>query len=119
MIPSYITATNSVCPRIVTDEIQTFVYSMDVNQRNDWHRLEVMINQVQNDFSKRLRKEYPMLTEHDIHLILLIRTNMSNPRVARMMNIETDSFRMGRCRIKKKMGIETDSFSGFIRELYT
>lgn len=119
MIINLIATLNSACPRVVTDEVQLFVYSMDVNQRADWHQLEFMMNQVQNDFSKRLRRDYPMLTEHDISLILLIRANMSNPRIARMMNIETDSFRMGRCRLKKKMGIEADSFSDFIRELYT
>lgn len=110
---------NSVCPAVITNEIQSFVYSIDVNQRSDWCQLELMINQVQNDFSKRLRRDYPMLTEHDIRFILLIRTHMSNSKIAKMMNIETDSFRMGRYRLKKKMGIETDSFSDFIRKLYT
>lgn len=113
------TTVDSACPRIITDEVKTFVYSMDVNRRSDWRRLELMINQVQNDFSMRLRRDYPMLTEHDIHLILLIRSDISNPRIARMMNIETASFRIGRYRLKKKMEIEMNSFSDFIKGLYT
>lgn len=118
MLINLIATARSACPAIVTDEVQSFVYSMDVAQRDDWHQLEVIINQVQNDFSKRLRKDYPMLTEHDIRFILLMRTHLSNPGIARMMNIESGSFRMGRYRLKMKMGIEADSFSDFIRNLY-
>lgn len=119
MFISSITTTSSARPAMVTNEVQSFVYSMDVAQRDDWYQLEVLINQFQNDFSKRLRKDYSKLTEHDIRLILLMRTNMSNPRIARMMNIESSSFRMGRYRLKMKMRIEADSFSDFIRKLYT
>lgn len=118
IINLFITA-NYTCPMAVTNEIQSFVNSMNIVRKDDWSQLEFMINQVQNYFSARLRQDYPMLSENDIHLILLIRTDISNPRIARIMNIESGSFRMGRYRLKKKMGIETNSFSNFIRELYT
>lgn len=119
MLRNLIATARSACPAIVADEVQSFVYSMDVTQRDDWRQLEVIINQVQNDFSKRLRKDYPMLTEHDIHSILLIRAHISNSKIARIMNIEPTSFRIARYRLKKKMRVETDSFSDFIRKLYT
>lgn len=119
MIINLFATVNSTCPMVVTNEIQSFVNSMNIVRKDDWCQLEFMINQVQNYFSTRLRQDYPMLTEHDIHLILLIRTDISNPRIAGIMNIESSSFRMGRYRLKKKMGIETDSFSSFIRKLYT
>lgn len=106
------------CPLKITSEIQTFIACRNEFTMSDWLELEILINHVQNGFTKRLRKIYPMLTEDDIHVILLLRSNMEHAHIARILHVQMSSFRMRRSRLKKKMKIKKYSFSDAIKTLY-
>ena len=84
----------------------------------NWEKLELVLDEQQGDFVKRLRREYPCLSEDDIRIIMLLRIGISHSQIALMENITLKSFRMRRWRIKKKMGLDCPSFTRFILELY-
>lgn len=84
----------------------------------EWEELECSINRTQDNFSHKIRLDFPMLSKDDIHIILLIRINMRNIDIARLIHILPSSFRMRRSRLKKKMEINSGSLEEFIVNLY-
>jgi DNA-binding CsgD family transcriptional regulator len=66
----------------------------------------------------RIAKEYPTLTDNDLRIITLIRTNMSSKEIAAILNISNSSFDTSRYRIRKKMGLGRDEdLNNFVRNL--
>jgi len=66
----------------------------------------------------RISKEYPALTDNDIRIITLIRTNMSSKEIAAILNISNSSFDTSRYRIRKKIGLSRDEdLNSFVRNL--
>ena len=49
---------------------------------NDWIKIEEFINNTQNQFVHRLAYNFPKLTQEDIHVILLMRLNLTNNEIA-------------------------------------
>lgn len=88
-------------------------------EKKDWEKLEQFVNREQNNFIVKLRHDYPMLLEEDIHIIILLRLKVSHEEIARMFHTLLASFRTRRYRIKKKMGINDEChFTEFILKLY-
>ncbi|SMO83760.1 DNA-binding transcriptional regulator, CsgD family [Saccharicrinis carchari] len=66
----------------------------------------------------RVSKDYPALTDNDIRILTLIRTNMSSREIAAILNISNRSFDTSRYRIRKKLGLNHDEdLNSFIRNL--
>lgn len=84
----------------------------------DWEELEHSISLLQDNFIYRLYKKFPMLSKDDIRIVLLMRINMQNVDIAKLLHILPSSFRMRRCRLKKKMNISCKSLSEFIKNLF-
>lgn len=85
------------------------------NEKNSflYHKLFSENNQ---ELIVRISKEYPSLTDNDIRILTLIRTNMSSKEIAAILNISNSSFDTSRYRIRKKLGLEHDeNLSSFIR----
>lgn len=88
-------------------------------EKKDWEKMEQLVDQEQDGFIVKLRYDYPMLVEEDIHIIILLRLGMSHENIACLFNTLLASFRTRRYRIKKKMGIKDEyHFTEFIRKLY-
>lgn len=83
-----------------------------------WKRLEELINRTQARFVERLRADYPMLSEEDVQIFMLVRAGLSSKEIACIGNITTKSLRMRRCRMKQKMGVCCENLVEFIRALY-
>lgn len=86
--------------------------------RCEWRRLEEWINLSQDCFVERVRYDYSMLSEEDVHIIMLIRVGLTHKEIAHIGNVTLKSFKMRRYRMKKKMKIECSSFTEFILGLY-
>lgn len=88
-------------------------------EKKDWKKMELFLNKEQNDFLVKLRADYPILLEEDIHIIILLRLGVSHENIACIFHILLASFRTRRYRIKKKMGIKDEyHFTEFILKLY-
>lgn len=84
----------------------------------EWKELEYSVNVTSDNFVDKIRQDYPVLSEDDIHIILLMRIDMKNSKIAKMLHILPTSFRMRRYRLKQKMNVDCTSLSDFIRKLY-
>ena len=68
-------------------------------------------------FIYKLRHYYPILSEDDIHIILLLRIDFSNAQISELFHILGSSFRIRRSRLKKKMNVSCESITDFIKSL--
>lgn len=59
------------------------------------------------DFSRRLREEYPTLTEADMRLASYIAIGMDSKHIARVMSIRPESVKQARWRLRGKLGLAT------------
>lgn len=71
-------------------------------EKEDWDTVEQYLNEEQDNFVVKLRRDYPLLLEEDIHIILLLRLRVSHRKIARLFHILLASFRTRRYRVKKK-----------------
>lgn len=92
--------------------------SLNYLNESDWEELESLVNLLQNDFTRKVRQNFPMLSRDDMHIILLMYIGMKNVEIARLLHILPRSFRMRRCRLKRKMGVDCDSLPEFIKKLF-
>lgn len=68
-------------------------------------------------FSANLKNDYPDLTEHQIKLAAYIVSGMSNPLIAKLLNITPSSVRTLRYRMRSKFGLNrADSLEEFLRQ---
>ncbi|MBO6497294.1 MAG: tetratricopeptide repeat protein [Roseivirga sp.] len=72
----------------------------------EWEHFQDSFNQVHDDFSHRIKKEFADLTESEIRLCALIRMGISSKDIATILGISTDSLRVSRYRLKKKLNTE-------------
>jgi len=67
-------------------------------------------------FSRRLKEDFPMLTEGQIKLAAYIGSGMSNASIAKLLNITVQSVRTNRYRLRSRFNLVTgDSLEDFIR----
>ena len=97
--------------RVLERELQNKLLSLKDLNETEWKKLEY-------NFVSSLREKFSGLSKDDIHIILLMRINIKNIEIARLLHILPKSFRMRRCRLKKKMRIDCDSLSEFIKNLF-
>lgn len=100
-----------------TYDVQNYVASLSLISDCNWNKLEFWINLRQDSFIYKLRHYYPVLSEEDIHIILLLRIDFSNTQIADLFHILGSSFRIRRSRLKKKMNVTCESITDFIKSL--
>lgn len=70
------------------------------------------INFCYDDFEKRLRAEYPNLTNHDIYMCCLLRMGVSNQNIAILLMSNEEALKKRKYRIKReKMNLARDGTS--------
>lgn len=73
----------------------------------EWEHFQDSFNQVHDDFSIRIKKDYPDLTESEIRLCALIRMSIPSKDIATILGITPESLRVSRYRLKKKLNSES------------
>lgn len=61
------------------------------------------------EFIRRLKKDYPMLTESQLKHAAYIAMGLSSKQIAQIMNIEYESVKKSRTRLRSRMGLPPDS----------
>lgn len=68
------------------------------------------------DFARRLKEQFPTLSEPQIRLAAYIAVGMSNKQIARLLNIEPASLNTNRYRLRTKLRLsKSDSLEDFLR----
>lgn len=61
------------------------------------------------EFIRRLKKDYPILTESQLKHAAYIAMGLSSKQIAQIMNIEYESVKKSRTRLRSRMGLPPDS----------
>lgn len=88
-------------------EIKKIIKINAIN-KHEWETFEENLNQIHNQFSINLSKEYPSLTAKDIKLCIYLKMNLSSKEIAPMMNISFRSIEIQRYRLRKKLNLTTE-----------
>lgn len=95
-------------------EIKKIIKINAIN-KHEWETFEENLNQIHNQFSINLSKEYPSLTAKDIKLCIYLKMNLSSKEIAPMMNISFRSIEIQRYRLRKKLNLtKEENLSKFL-----
>lgn len=70
--------------------------------REDWKTLKETVNNVYDDFTEKLNR-YHKLSEHELHICLLLKINMSPVEIARLTSHTKESISSARRRLYEKV----------------
>ncbi len=88
------------------DEIIKFTKAqLQIGQNLDY--FHERIEDVNHQFTSKLKELYPTLTESELHLSSLLRLKLSTKEIANIKNISPDSVKVLRYRLRKKFNLPT------------
>ncbi len=89
-----------------------------LSSEEDWKKFKAYFEKINPEFTKRLKEQFPLLTEKDLKLASLIKLNMNIKQTASTLNIDPNTVRMGRYRLRKKLNLQKeDSLYDFIQSI--
>ena len=107
-----------------SEEVLKFLKGMtrelnrELQSENYWDHFERNYRELHEDFSAKLKAEYPTLTKGEIRLSYLLRQQMSNKEVANVLNVSPAAVEKAKYRLKKKLDLEKgDSLDEFIQKI--
>ena len=107
-----------------SEEVLKFLKGMtrelnrELQSENYWDHFERNYRELHEDFSAKLKEDYPSLTKGEIRLSYLLRQQMSNKEVANVLNVSPAAVEKAKYRLKKKLGLEKgDSLDEFIGKI--
>lgn len=107
-----------------SEEVLKFLKGMtrelnrELQSENYWDHFERNYRELHEEFSAKLKEEYPALTKGEIRLSYLLRQQMSNKEVANVLNVSPAAVEKAKYRLKKKLGLEKgDSLDEFIQKI--
>lgn len=69
-------------------------------------------------FHKRLKADYPELTEGDLRLATYIKVGMQGKQIARMLMLQPDTIRKNRQKLRRHLRLESEeSLEDFLRTI--
>lgn len=87
----------------------------DLEGKSIWKELELMVNEMQSNFTIELKKNFPGLTARDIKICVYIKMNFTTKDIAEFLGISTRSVEDNRYRLRKKFQLQTgESLHDFI-----
>ncbi len=99
-------------------EIKKLIKNIDgnLNQEEEWQKLESQFNIVHTSFFDKLKKHCPSLSPTELRHCLFIKLLIPTKDIAKLMNIGPRSVQTSRYRIKKKMNLE-ENLEDFISRI--
>lgn len=94
---------------IVNDTAKSKIYNLkkrikreiDIKQQNKI--FETYFDEVHEEFFKKLKEKYPVLTTNDLRICAFIRMNLSTQEIAAILNISYRGAEISRYRLRKKL----------------
>lgn len=76
------------------------------------HTFEMQIDELNQDFLRRLKASYPTLTTYDLRLATYLKMGLSSREIAELLNVLPSSVNVSRSRLRKKLNLDME------RDLY-
>jgi len=80
----------------------------NISTEDDWSMFQAHFDLAHEDFFKRLKTQYPDLTQSDLNLCALLRMNLSSKEIAQLLNITTRGVEIRRYRLRKRLNVASD-----------
>ncbi|PWE00159.1 helix-turn-helix and ligand-binding sensor domain-containing protein [Marinilabilia rubra] len=95
-------------PKVVEKKVGTVIRQIDRDIDNDahWEIFETHLEQVHEEFLKRLTDQHKDLSAREMRLAAYLRMNMSSKEIASLMNITPRAVENNRYKLRKKLGLE-------------
>lgn len=72
-------------------------------EADEWKRLEEVTNKIYKNYTRRLKEEFPLLTELDIQFCILLKLQFSNSQIAAITAVSSSSVSVQKTRLKKRL----------------
>jgi len=87
----------------------------DIDNEKQWEIFELQLDNIHEDFLKRIKQNYPDLSPRELKLCAYLRMNMSSKEIAGLMNITPRGVEIHRYRIRQKLGLNrSENLTQFI-----
>ena len=84
---------------------------------DDWEKFQSNVNKVYPGLINRICDSFPLITDAELRMFLLIKLSVKNKDVSEILGISPDSVRKTRFRLKKKLNLaEEDDLVDFIMD---
>ncbi len=80
----------------------------NLKNEEEWKVFEFNFDQAHNNFFKRLKKQFNLLTPGDLRLCAYLHLNLTSKEIAPLLNISTRGVEIHRYRLRKKLGLTAD-----------
>ncbi|RMG62449.1 MAG: hypothetical protein D6722_18475 [Bacteroidetes bacterium] len=81
---------------------------LDNQTRNEDNTFEVQIDELNQDFLRRLKARYPALTTYDLRLAIYLKMGLSSREIAELLNVLPSSVNVSRSRLRRKLNLDAD-----------
>lgn len=79
-----------------------------ISSEEEWEKFEYHFDQAHADFFKRLKQQYPELTQADLKLSAYLRLNLTSKEIAPLLNISIRGVEVRRYRLRKRLYLDTE-----------
>lgn len=69
---------------------------------------EIQMNELHQEFFKKIKQEFPNLSNNDLRLCAYIRVGLNSKEIADILNIQPSSSYISRSRLRKKLNLKTE-----------
>ncbi len=91
--------------------------NVEMQDENNWEQFRVYFDQINQNYTESLLKEFPNLTTNDIRTCILIKLNLSIKEMAALLNISVAGVEKSKYRLKKRLNLNVeDDLTEFLRK---
>ena len=84
------------------------IVNFELHDEDNWQQLNVYFDQINQNFTERLVKTYPNLTQNDLRVCILIKLNLSVKEMASLLNISVPGVEKSKYRLKKRLNLSVE-----------
>jgi ligand-binding sensor domain-containing protein len=93
------------------------IVNFELQDEDNWQQLNIYFNQINQNFTERLLKDFPNLTQNDIRVCILIKLNLSVKEMAILLNVSVPGIEKSKYRLKKRINLNIeDDLNDFLRK---
>ena len=90
----------------------------NLQSENDWQRFEQEFQHVHLGFVQMLSERYPRLTPTELKVCALLKINLSNKEIGKLLSVSLRNVESHRYSIRKKLGLPSDvNLSSYLASL--
>ncbi|MFT3749649.1 MAG: triple tyrosine motif-containing protein [Agriterribacter sp.] len=102
-------------------DVKRVIQLVDEIEKNDanWEQFAVHFDEINNDFIKKLKKRFPLLTSTDLKVCAYLQLKLASKEIAQLMNISVRGVEISRYRLRKKLQIPAkQTLNDFLNDIH-